>query len=168
MGVGWDRNKVKHSDSAIWKHIYYETSSTNGIDVTAFYDDYQEELYDNVFPPDDGDDWLYMCEMDTVYGSWCFTMGSYTLCDVSQNVAFLTSSNFAEWAGEIINYEDDMPGDSLNPCIMTDLSVGVYGYSLYEIGYMPGDTVVSDEPTMWHIERTSASSLEIWDKDPQP
>jgi len=134
-----------------------------------YYDDFQQGVFDGIGPPQDGEAWTYRCILDTDLGEWRFEIGESGPLETSVHPIWQEPGRFAQWVSEVHpHWEDDMTGTVSNPCILSELEARVGDGSFDLILDELGDTAHSDEPDLWHIERTGPSEIRIWDLDPHP
>ncbi len=172
-GVGWQRNPPGRGNTDIWEHMYTETIGNNGYWKQLFFHNWQSGETGEPEPPLNGEARDYKAWLDKSSGEWRFAVGGFGLLSgPGPDSVWLEAATHAKWASEIIHYEDDMPGTVSNPCNLWDLAVELdgtgSGYSQVLDSYEEGDTVYSDDPSLWGIERTTASAIGIWDIYPNP
>ncbi|MCP4703433.1 MAG: hypothetical protein GY865_02385 [candidate division Zixibacteria bacterium] len=170
-GVGWECIPANHNgNSDIWHFIYTEVITGEfAPEQNRYYKDEQEEIYDDIYPPDDGIEWDYYCFLDTVEGKWSFSIGNWGLLSAYSTENWNYPGYLVQWASEIGEfYEDDMAGTISDPCILSELSIRLSEDQFNEISIDTTiDLVHSDDWNDWIIDVVDSSEIAIWDLYPQ-
>ena len=165
-GVAWERG-VKQPATSVWCFVYWELVRFSGYDLRKYYDDTQEGVYDGFGPPSEGQSWFYESQLDTVDGTWYFTINDRSFLSQADS-GWIEPGDWAQWASEIVNYEDDMAGTVSHPCVINNMQIRYGDGDFSALGFVAGDTVYSDDASLWSIERTAPDAVRLWDNDPQP
>jgi len=92
-----------------------------------YVNDYDKDLYLDTLhqpPPAIGSINNYRLELDTSNGQWRHYFNDVKFRTTNPSDFWRdNSANVAWWEGEILNFEDDMPGTNNEPCIFSDLKI---------------------------------------------
>jgi hypothetical protein len=150
-GYGRERNA---GSAAIKKYRYAEM---NG--------DIYKVNYDTSNAPAEGTVHAYACDLDKSTGKWTFSYDGTAWENYTDNFWKNKTGTVVQWVGEIFNKEDDMPGTSANKCEMTECKYHKEGEAYKDAGLSDADMVTNDAGE-WGSEHVSATSFNIWDKNP--
>jgi hypothetical protein len=122
-------------------------------------------LRDTANAPADDSIHDYRIELDKSTGTWSFIDDGSTFFTYTD--AFWTNNlgTDVQWTGEILNYEDDMPGTDADKCSFTECQYKIDG-GIYQDAGLTSSDVMSDDQNQWGAEWISGTALNIWDKHP--
>ena len=111
----------------------------------------------------------YQCNLDLPSGVWTFTYNnSWDLVLGVESSWQNIPGEFVEWAGEIGNLYDDMPGIESNPCVFSECMYKQVDGSYKYASDSTSGVFWTTSPKEWGMQRISGSEFKMWDKCPLP
>lgn len=108
----------------------------------------------------------YKCQLtDSTDGHWNYYLDNEYWWNFERNYWINETGNRVQFAGEIWNLEDDMPGINSDRCVFSTLK---YYNGSWQNTNLTDNDVWSDDDTKWGVNRVSGTQFEIWDKSPLP
>jgi len=108
----------------------------------------------------------YKCQLtDSADGRWNYYLDNEYWWNFEKNYWINETGNRVQFAGEIWNLEDDMPGINSDRCVFSALK---YYDGSWQNTNLTDDDMWSDDDTKWGVNRVSGTQFEIWDKSPLP
>lgn len=165
---GFTKEKKPSWDSVL-SYIYFEYWNRPG----GGYDKYNYNS-DSLFPVD-GEDHEYALYLEKTTGVWKIFIDNLVDLDHTFDTELLSSwinhpGDKFLFGGEIINFEDDMPGTVEEPCYFRECAYFRPTDTWFQECYFDygtyGRTVSFDRNDQWFIEVTGDDELSLYDLDP--
>ena len=124
--------------------------------------------YDTTNAPLNGSSHNYKCDLNTATGTWTFSEDDVQWQAFQDDFWKTNVGNYVNWAGEIANKQDDMPGKPTDKCDFTGCQYRLVGGAYQNAGLVPADVGLQpDDPKLWGAQWVSSTAFSIWDKHPR-